>query len=88
MIIYRYEEIEATTGQQPINNNLVWETAAGGLYLVDSDDGTKVYYSADEGETWTQIDVDPSNSSGDNKSRDQTIVTAWHDRTNKIYHSN
>ena len=79
MIIYRYEEIEATTGQQPINNNLVWETAAGGLYLVDSDDGTKVYYSADEGETWTQIDVDPSNSSGDNKSRDQTIVTAWHE---------
>jgi len=80
---YRYKEIETTTGQQPFSTHLVWE-ATTGLYLVDSDDQTKIYYSADEGGTWAQIDVDPSNSSGDNKSRDQIIQTAWHDTSNKV----
>jgi hypothetical protein len=56
------------------------------LYLVDSADETKVYGSNDKGATWTQIDVDPSNSSGDNKSRDHNIRSFYHDRDNsKIY---
>lgn len=32
----------------------------------------------------TEIDIDPSNSSGDNKSRDHIIQSVWHDRDNSI----
>ena len=51
---------------------------------MDSADNTKIFYSSDKGDNWSQIDVDPSDSSGDNESRDHNIQTAWHDRTNKI----
>jgi hypothetical protein len=54
------------------------------LYLVDSVDNTKMYYSSDKCDNWTQLDIDPSDTSGDNKSRDHKIISAWHDRANEI----
>ena len=51
---------------------------------MDSVDNTKVYYSADKGDNWAQIDIDPSDSSGDNESRDHIIQAGYHDLTNKI----
>ncbi len=80
----RYKALDITSTKKPQNTHLWWETVAGGLYLVDSTDNTKIYYSSDKGENWVQIDVDPSNSSGDNKSRDHKIQSAWHDWDNKI----
>lgn len=79
-----YTDLGIVSAKKPINTHLIWETTAGGLYLVDSGDQTKIQYSADKGATWTQIDVDPSDSSGDNESRDMLIQSAWHDRANKI----
>jgi hypothetical protein len=60
------------------------------LYLVDSVDETKMYWSSDKGETWSgdvtggQLDIDPSDTSGDTKSRDMDIQCAWHDRSNEV----
>ncbi|KKL18359.1 hypothetical protein LCGC14_2476290, partial [marine sediment metagenome] len=80
----RYKALGITSAKKPQTTHLWWETDAGGLYLVDSADNTKIYYSSDKGANWTQIDVDPSDSSGDNKSRDHNIRVAFHDGDNKI----
>ncbi|KKL49638.1 hypothetical protein LCGC14_2313490, partial [marine sediment metagenome] len=80
----RYKALGIVSAKKPQTTHLWWETDAGGLYLVDSADNTKIYYSSDKGANWTQIDVDPSDSSGDNKSRDHNIRVAFHDRDNKI----
>lgn len=80
---YKYQN-DSVSNRKPIHTHLVIETAAPLIYMVDSGDQTKVYGSNDKGVTWTQIDVDPSNSSGDNKSRDYLIRACWHDKANEI----
>jgi len=87
---FKYQN-DSQNDRQPENTHLVFEGLDSDditklLYLVDSADNTKIYGSDDKGATWVQIDVDPSNTSGDQKSRDHNIQCAWHDRTNKIIH--
>lgn len=86
MPIYNYEkEKDLSQDLFPINTHLCIETSVG-LYFVNSADRTKVYSINVSDGTQTQVDVDPSDSSGDNQSRDRDIIAAWHDRANeKIY---
>ena len=79
-----YIDLGIVSAKKPQNSHLWFELNSGMLYLVDLADPTKMYYSDDKGLTWTQLDVDPSDSSGDNKSRDHKIQAAWHDRVNEI----
>ena len=81
---FNYTNLEITSAKNPADTHLFFETSAGILYLVDSGDRTKFYKSIDKGDNLTQVDVDPDNSSGDNKSRDFGTFIAWHDRTNTI----
>jgi len=64
----------------PLNTHLVVETT-NYVYFVDSADQTKIYKVAVASGTCTQVDIDPSDSSGDNKSRDQDIQALWFDGT-------
>jgi hypothetical protein len=84
MKYYNFTNLGITGNRKPQNTHLIWELSSGMLYIVDSVDNTKFYYSSDKGDNWTQIDVDPSNSSGDNKSRDHKIRAGWHDRGNSV----
>lgn len=84
MKYHRFKALGITSSKKPQNTHLWFELDSGMLYLVDSVDNTKIYYSADKGLSWTQLDIDPSNTSGDNKSRDHKIQSAWHDRGNSI----
>ena len=81
---YRFKDLGITSAKKPLTTHLWFETTAGVLYLVDSIDPTKVYKSVDKGDNLTQVDIDPNDSSGDNKSRDYNIFEAWHDRANTI----
>jgi len=70
----------------PQSLHLTIETSNGYLYFVDSADNTKVYKTIDKGITVTQVDIDPNDVSGDNKSRLTKIQAMWYDRTNeRIY---
>ena len=80
----KFKDISIVSAKKPISSNLWWETVAGGLYLVDSGNDKHIFYSSDKADNWSQIDIDPSDSSGDNVSRDHTIRSGWHDRPNKI----
>jgi len=78
---FKYQN-DSQSNLKPFNNLFVVEVNMGGvphLYMVHSGDQTKVYGSDDKGVTWTQIDVDPSNTSGDNKSRDYIIQGFWNE---------
>lgn len=77
----RYEDLKIVSARKPQNTHLWIETTAGVLYLVDSVDNTKLYKSTDKGDTWVQVDIDPSNTSGDQKSRDHKIKALWNDGT-------
>lgn len=81
---FKFVDTGIVSSKLPISTHLIWEVSSSLLFLVDSNDGTKVYKSVDKGANWTQVDVDPSDSSGDNKSRDHNIRSAWHDRTNGL----
>ena len=63
---------------------MVIELTSGNLIFVDSADNTKIYHLNTTTNTLTQLDVDPSDSSGDNKSRDHKVQAFWHDRANKV----
>ena len=79
-----FVDLGIVSAKKPVNTHLLLELNSGILYLVDVNDPTKMYYSDDKGDNWTQLDIDPSDSSGDNKSRDRNIASAWHDRANEI----
>lgn len=79
-----YTDLGIVSSKKPTDLHLFFEINSGFLYLVDSADRTKFYKSLDKGDNWTQVDVDPNDSSGDNKSRDFGTFFAWHDRANTI----
>ncbi|KKM01800.1 hypothetical protein LCGC14_1790840, partial [marine sediment metagenome] len=84
-----YDNLGHVSSIKPPNTSLLIElTTAGEMYCVSSqsDLNIKLYYTANKALSWTQLDVDPSNTSGDNKSRDHKISAAWHDPTNSIIH--
>lgn len=72
-----------TSPKKPQNTQLFIESnASGTLYIVDSVDNTKIYKSVDKGATWSQLDVDPGNASGDAKSRLKKVISVWTDWDN------
>ena len=43
---YRFKSLDIISARKPKNTHLFFETSAGGLYIVDSVDDSKVYYSS------------------------------------------
>ena len=89
MTIYHYElqrTISGGMGSMPFGPLCFFETSAG-LYWTLGAFNKKVYKTIDEGVTVTQVDVDPNDSSPDNKSRDYPIHywgATWNDRLNSL----
>ena len=80
---YQFKKSDYTLADAPVNTHLIIQLSSRYLLYVGDDDETKVYlYDHNDGSD-TQLDVDPSDSSGDNMSRDQTIQAIWHDTTNQ-----
>lgn len=73
-----------TITKKPQNTHLDIQLVSGNKIFVDSADNTKIYHLNTTTLVETQLDVDPSNTSGDNKSRDHKVQSLWHDRDNQI----
>lgn len=72
-------------GGSSIIHLLIETNSAGTAYMViegATQAGKEVWKSIDKMDNWAQVDVDPGNVSGDNKSRLVEIVSFWHDRAN------
>ena len=83
MPVYNYKkEYDISNDKYPVNTHLCIETSVG-IYFVDNADRTKVYSLDVSDGTSAQVDVDPDNDSGDQKSRLQDIIAAWHDRSDE-----
>ena len=72
---FNYTDLEIVNSQKPKNTHLLIETSDGNLWLADSVDPAKLYYSIDKGDNWilktTRVDK---------------IKMFYYDRTNeKLY---
>jgi hypothetical protein len=82
---YQFKDTELDlSADLPENTHLIIELTSGNLIYVEGTTQLKVYHFDTDTGTETQLDVDPSDSSGDNKSRDHKIQSLWHDRDNQI----
>lgn len=68
----------------PENTHLVIELTSKNLIYIEGTNQIKAYHFNVTTGVETELDIDPSDSSGDNKSRDQKIQSLWHDRDNQI----
>jgi len=84
MKLYKFVDTDNDLTNLPVNAHLTIELTSKNLIYVDSVDETKVYHLDTDSWTETQLDVDPSDTSGDNKSRDLDVQACWHDRDNSI----
>lgn len=60
---YRYVDLGIVSAKLPFNTHLWWEHATYGLFLVDSTDQTKLFYSTDEGDNWSEVDLSDNDNS-------------------------
>ncbi len=81
-----YTNLGIVSAKKPVNSHLWLEVnSAGSHYTVATGDLTHLWYSADKMDTEAKIDIDPGNAhGGDNDHRPANIVSAFHDRANKI----
>ena len=78
------KQFDVSSDKKPENSHLTIQLDSKNIIFVDSDDNTKVYHLNTSTNTLTQLDVDPGDASGDNKSRIYKVQAFWHDRDNKI----
>ena len=81
--VYKYKDTGVDLTNLPANTHLIIELDTNNFYLVKTSTQIELYLKTISSGAETQIDVDPSDSSGDNKSRDYKIQSAFHDKTNK-----
>lgn len=81
---YNYKDTEKDLTNKPANTHLIIELDSDEFYFVKITTEVELYHYNVSTGVETQIDIDPSNSSGDNKSRDHKIQALWHDKTNSI----
>jgi len=80
---HNYEDSGYDLSNAIVNTHLIWEVDDDYFYFATTGK-LKIYLKQVSTGIETEIDVDPSNTSGDVKSRDHEIQSAFHDRTNKI----
>ena len=81
-----YTDLGIVSAKIPVNTHLWIEiNSNGGFYFVATGDLTHLWYSADKMDTEAKIDVDPGDAwGGDDDHRPLNILSAFHDRANKI----
>jgi len=81
---YNYEDTGKNLTNIPANTHLIIELDSDNFYFVKITTQIELYLFTISTGVEVQIDIDPSNSSGDQKSRDHKIQALWHDKTNSI----
>lgn len=81
MKYYNYQDTGKTLTNLPANILLIVEKDSDTIYYVKSGALTQLYKYILSTDTESQVDIDPSNSSGDVKSRDRDIQALWYDGT-------
>lgn len=86
MKYFNYTDLGIVSAKIPVNSPLWLEVnSAGSHYVVDTGDLTHLWYSANKMDTEIKIDIDPGDVwGGDDDHRPANIISAWHDRANKI----
>ena len=82
----RFKDLDIVSAKKPQNMHLWLEVnSAGSHYIVSTGDLTHLWYSDDKMDTEAKIDIDPGDAwGGDDDHRPANIISAWHDRANKI----
>ena len=78
-----YEDMGVNLSNSIANTHSIWELTLDYFYFVVPSQ-LKLYLFQVSTGTQTEIDIDPGDLSGDNKSRIQKIQSGWHDRANSI----
>jgi hypothetical protein len=81
---YNVADTEEDLTNSPAHSHLVIQLNTNEFYFVKATTQIELYHFNVSTGVETQIDIDPSNTSGDGKSRDHKIQSLWHDQANEI----
>jgi len=80
----QFKDLNDTLTDVPASTHLIIELTSNNFIYIEGTNQVKAYHYNVSTKTETELDIDPNNVSGDNKSRTQKIQAVWHDRNNTI----